>query len=598
MAGFVMHFLLCNLLISFIVIIFVMTKRISRSSLSAKMQYNLWFLFLGLLAVPFIPLHLNGISQIFSFLENLINLSTPNTKMVIEKTSNDNFMEAADWMNDFTLSISIKTPSNIGNILAGIWILGILAMVLLLVKMSLHLHTLKNSALPLQNPEVHKLYNICLEEMKIQHNIQIYSTAFLNSPIIMGLLKPCIYLPIHLISDYNATDLQYMLFHELQHYKHKDILAGYIMNLAGIIYWFNPFVWYALKEMSNDREIACDTAVLNMLEETFYEDYGNTLINFAEKLSLFPFPYISKLSGSGKQINRRIIHIATYKKPSWGKKLKSIFLSGIIVIVLLSFSPILSSYATDKNHYHWTSGSKNISILDLTAFFQGYEGSFVLYDLENNAWSIYNMDNATLRISPNSTYKIYNALFGLEKGIITPENSLIAWDKTNYPIKAWNTDQNLNSAMQSSVNWYFQSIDRQLGISALKHYVQKIGYGNENIDADFPSYWMQSSLKISPIEQVELLTKLFKNDLNFSQENIETVKKSIHILSGNYGNFYGKTGTGQVNEKNINGWFVGFIETNNNTYFFSTNIQSSDNATGSKASEISLSVLSDMNIWK
>lgn len=208
------------------------------------------------------------------------------------------------------------------------------------------------------------------------------------------------------------------------------------------------------------------------------------------------------------------------------------------------------------------------------------------------------MEYATLRISPNSTYKIYNALFGLEEGIITPENSLIAWDKTNYPIEAWNTDQNLDSAMQSSVNWYFQSIDRQLGVSAVKHYIQEIKYGNENMHADFSSYWMQSSLKISPVEQVELLTKLFTNDLDFAPENINTVKNSLHTLSTKHGDFYGKTGTGQVNEKNINGWFVGCIRNNDNTYFFSTNIQSTDNATGSKASEISLSILSDMNIWK
>lgn len=596
MIGFTMHFLICNLFISFIVIIFLTTKRIFRNSLSAQMQYNLWFLFLGLLAIPFIPLHLNGFSQIFSFFETLKNFSTSNPKNVIDNSSNGNLMEAANWMNDFTLSVSIKTPSKIGIILARIWIFGILAMIILLIKMSLHLRTLKNSALPLQHPEVRRLYNTCLEEMKIQHNIQIYSTAFLNSPIIMGLLNPCIYLPIHLISDYNATDLRYMLLHELQHYKHKDILAGYIMNLAGILYWFNPFIWYALKEMGNDREIACDTAVLNMLEKGSYEDYGNTLINFAEKLSLFPF--IPRISGNRKQISRRIIHIATYEKPSCGKKLKNIFLSGIITIVLFSLSPILSSYATDRDHYHWTTGSKNISILDLTAFFQGYEGSFVLYDLENNAWNIYNMKNATLRTAPNSTYKIYNALFGLEEGIITPENSIIAWDKTNYPIKAWNTDQNLNSAMKSSVNWYFQSIDKQLGISAVKHYIQKIGYGNKNLHADLSSYWMQSSLKISPIEQVELLTKLFRNDLDFTPENVDTVKESFHILSANDGDFYGKTGTGQVNEKNINGWFVGCIETNGNTYIFSTNIQSSDNATGTKASEISLSILSDMNIWK
>ena len=85
-------------------------------------------------------------------------------------------------------------------------------------------------------------------------------------------------MPIHLISDHQKTDVRYILLHELQHYKHKDSLANYLMFLTAILYWFNPIVWYALKEMRNDREIACDTSVLKMLDECDYEKYGNTLI--------------------------------------------------------------------------------------------------------------------------------------------------------------------------------------------------------------------------------------------------------------------------------------------------------------------------------
>ena len=76
-----------------------------------------------------------------------------------------------------------------------------LAMMILVIKSSLRLRTIKKSALPLQNSEVRRLYNKCLNEMKITRNIPVYSTAFLKSPIIVGFLKPCIYLPIHLISD-------------------------------------------------------------------------------------------------------------------------------------------------------------------------------------------------------------------------------------------------------------------------------------------------------------------------------------------------------------------------------------------------------------
>lgn len=75
--------------------------------------------------------------------------------------------------------------------------------------------------------------------------VPVYSTAFLKSPVITGLFFPRIYVPIHLISDFNSVDMRYMLLHELQHYKHKDAFGNHLMNLAGILYWFNPFVWSA-----------------------------------------------------------------------------------------------------------------------------------------------------------------------------------------------------------------------------------------------------------------------------------------------------------------------------------------------------------------
>ena len=79
---------------------------------------------------------------------------------------------------------------------------------------------------------------------------------------------------------------------------------------------------------------------------------------------------------------------------------------------------------------------------------------------------------------------------------------------------------------------------------------------------------------------------------------MEAVKDSIHISSSSFGDFYGKTGTGRVNGQDINGWFIGFVENTDNTYFFATNIHHKTEATGGKAAEITLSILSDLNIWK
>ena len=562
------------------------------------MQYNLWFLLLGLLTVPFMPVRLIGFPQIFSWFGSLRRSAASGIGIAMGEAVGINPTGNADWMNDFTLSVNFKPPSIAGYILLGIWIAGILAMIILVIKSSFRLRSLKKSALPLQNKKVRRLYHHCLEEMGICRDIPVYSTAFLRSPIIVGLFKPCIYLPIHLISDYNESDLRYMLLHELQHYKHHDAIASYLMNLTGVVYWFNPLVWYALREMRNDREVACDSAVLKMLEEDDYEDYGNTLINFAEKISLTPFPFAAGMGGNMKQMKRRILNIASYEKPTLVKKIKGITAFVLTAVLLLGLAPFISTYAADGSHYTWNSSSANISYVDLSSYFGKFEGSFVLYDLGNDAWSIHDIDHATLRVAPNSTYKIYTALFGLEDGVITPENTFIAWDGKNYPFDTWNTDQTLPSAMRNSVNWYFQSLNEQLGAPSVNEYIQQLKYGNENMSGDFSSYWMESSLKISPIEQVELLTKLQNNSFGFAPENINAVKDALCLSSSDAGTFYGKTGTGRVDGQDVNGWFIGYIETADNTYFFAANIGADSDATGGSAEEIAMSILSDMNIWR
>lgn len=598
MTNFTIRFFVCNIFISGIIVFFLILKCIFKNNLSSRLQYNLWFLLLGLLAVPFLPFRLIGFSQIFSWLGNLKKFPVSNNITAMLKAAGANTTDTENWINDFALSVNSKTPSVIGDFLLVLWILGIITMLLFIIKSALHVCTLKKSALPLQCPKVRFLYRRCLDEVKITRNIPVYSTAFLKSPIIVGIMKPCIYMPTHLISDYNESDMRYMLLHELQHYKHRDVLVNYLMNLIGVVYWFNPLIWCALKEMRNDREIACDSSVLNMLEEDAYKDYGNALINHAEKVSFTPFPFAAGIGGSMQQMKKRILNIACYEKPTFTKKIKSMTAFILTAFLLFELAPFISTYGAESSHYQWNSSSKNISYIDLSAYFGEYEGSFVLYDSGNDSWRIHNMEHATLQVAPDSTYKIYDALFGLEEGIITPDDSFIEWDGEIYPFDTWNTDQTLQSAMVSSVNWYFQALDKQLGTDNVHSYIQKIGYGNKSVSGDLSTYWMESSLKISSIEQVELLTKLHNNDFGFASENINTVKDAICLYTYDTRTFYGKTGTGRVNNQDVNGWFVGFIETADNTYFFATNISATKDATGSNAAEITMFILSDMNIWK
>jgi bla regulator protein BlaR1 len=75
------------------------------------------------------------------------------------------------------------------------------------------------------------------------------------------------------------------------------------------------------------------------------------------------------------------------------------------------------------------------------------------------------------------------------------------------------------------------------------------------------------------------------------------VKDALWIEDRGNTVLYGKTGTGRINEKNVNGWFVGFIENGSHTYYFAVNIHADEEATGKAAYTIALTILSDMGFW-
>ena len=563
------------------------------------MQYNLSIIFLAVLIVPFLPI--NSAPSSISWRHLLTASSSTNGDIQTTFLSGNGYN--LDKINDFAVSVSTQIPTFIHTLLVFFWSIGIFIMFFLLYRSAKQVKALLSSALPLQNEELNALYIECLNEVNSKHTIPIYSTAFLKSPVLAGFLHPRIYLPIHLISDFNAgiisaTDIRYMLLHELQHYKHKDILIGYLINTVNVFYWFNPLIRYFLKRIRQERELACDSAVLQLLKETEYKSYGNTLINFAETIALSPFPLTMGISGNIKQLKGRILNIASFHQPTFKQKIRGYLICIFVSTIIIGCIPILSVYASDQTGYHFDTTEKNITQLNLSSNFGDYTGSFVLYDQATDKWNIYNIDNASTRIPPNSTYKIYDALLGLESGIITPEHSTFTWNGEPCPFESWESDQDLTSAMHNSVNWYFQAIDSQAGFQSVKTFLQTINYGNQNTGTNLNLYWTDFSLKISPIEQVELLQNFYQNNFHFDRKNIQAVKNALLLSTTSSGSLYGKTGTGRVNGKDVNGWFVGYIESDNNTYYFATNIQAPSNATGSQATEITETILSDFGIWK
>jgi beta-lactamase class D len=282
-------------------------------------------------------------------------------------------------------------------------------------------------------------------------------------------------------------------------------------------------------------------------------------------------------------------------------------LKKIIKVSLLSFLVLIfiatAGCGKVRKESKEEKNNERISSLDLTKYFTGYEGAFVLFDKNNNEYTIYNQSKSQKQVSPCSTFKIINSLIGLETKVLHDENTTFKWDGTKYQIESWNKDQTLKSAVSNSVVWYFQKVASQVGKENMQDYIDRFNYGNKDISGGLTDFWLQSSLKISPKEQVNLLRKFYDYQLPASKENIDIVKNVITLSNENGIKLSGKTGSGgsTLNTKCINGWFVGYVEKNKNVYFFATNIETSDttekSAGGVEAKEITLKILKDREIY-
>ncbi|AMM95661.1 beta-lactamase [Peribacillus simplex] len=590
---FLTHFILGLLVSSFSVTVILLIRKWFGRQLTAKWHYHLWMFLFMALALPFIPTDLYNFNSVFSSAD-INQIHAPSSNM---KKNGTDMMQGLHLIQDFSVSVNRPNLSLLNMGVMGLWISGMLLFTFTMVRGWLTIRRIKNYSSPFSNQEVLVLFEECKKRLRIKKSMEIVISKRVQSPMIFGLFQTYIVIPAQHENWLSLKNYEYIFLHELNHYKNKDLLTNYLILFYQIIYWFNPLVWFAFREMRLDREIACDTSVLQLLDDNSFSEYGNTIINFLDLSKRSSnLQLVTQLNGSKLQIKKRIEQISAYKHSAKKSIRKSVFIYVLATIILTIQLPIVFAFATENDRYYFKNDGAVYE--DLHQFFKGYEGSFVLYDQNAQQYRIYNEEKSTLRISPDSTYKIYSALFALESNVISPEESKLSWDGTEQPYEAWNMDQDVSSALQKSVNWYFQELDRRTGFETIQSNLQAINYGNSDVSGELGEFWNESSLKISPVEQVQLLQAFYNNQFGYKERHIQAVKEALLIEKNEEARLSGKTGTGTVNGKNINGWFIGYVETKNNTYFFATNIQNEDDSSGSKAGEITLSILKDLGIYK
>ena len=203
------------------------------------------------------------------------------------------------------------------------------------------------------------------------------------------------------------------------------------------------------------------------------------------------------------------------------------------------------------------------------------EGSFVLYDQNADHYTYFNPDQSTEGFTPVSTFKICNALIGLETGVIPNENFVLPWDSVVRQVAAWNTNSTLKEAFQHSTVWYFQELARRVGGERMCYWLHKVPFGNADTSGGIDKFWLNGGLRVSPMQQIEFLKQLHNNQLPFSQRSQSIVKEIMIEKDTLDFVIRAKSGWGALQDRDI-GWYVGYIETKDNVIYFSNCIQTSD----------------------
>jgi beta-lactamase class D len=190
---------------------------------------------------------------------------------------------------------------------------------------------------------------------------------------------------------------------------------------------------------------------------------------------------------------------------------------------------------------------------------KGVRGTFVLFEPAKDRYLVVNEARARQRFLPASTFKIPNALIGLEVGSITDENEVFHWDGKPKPRAAWERDHTLDSGMRESVVWMFQEIARRTGRERMKEWLDRLEYGNRDTKGGIDLFWLQGGLRVSAMEQVDFLRRLADGELPMTQRSQRLVKRALVVEKKREYTLYAKTGTSSAAKSPL-AWWVGWVE--------------------------------------
>lgn len=289
-------------------------------------SYTLWaIVFLRL----FIPFSIPSMFSVFNLIPTPQTSMTQSqhyyeTKGIILYSMNDGNtsveITAADALsNNINSSLPLPVPEASAEplqvltfALSWIWLVGMAG--LLLFSLFAYFHT-RNKLKTAVLYKCGSLISQCSQKIKLKRKIKIFTSDWVQTPIVCGLIQPRIILPVVFERDLSESEIALIITHELVHIKRFDYLIKPLSVLALCIHWFNPIIWMSFILSQKDMEMSCDEKVISVFGHDIRSEYATSLIRLAVKQNRIL--NCGLLAFGESNIKSRIKGIMNFKKPGF-----------------------------------------------------------------------------------------------------------------------------------------------------------------------------------------------------------------------------------------------------------------------------------------
>lgn len=332
---FLERFLIGNLWNAGLICVMFILKRVIQNRVSLRFHYYSWFILLASLLISFLP----------AIVWNDLPILTPESQQTmatyhIASNADAAITEGTQWIQDTTQLIAEYSGEiQYEFLLMTIWMIGAISLIGFYWCGSYRLRHIRQFAM-YPSTEIQNLFALCCHRLDIKNDVQIRQSRYITAPVSFGWKTPFIVLPNQGINDLAVPEVEHILLHELSHIRHGDLLTNYLFCGIQALYWFNPLVWLAFRQMRQDREAYCDWAVLSKLDtESERIEYGQTILHFAAGCQT-RFHIANGLCQSKEQLKYRLEQIVNFHQETAWKKLCGRCLAGFFRC--FAFSKFLS----------------------------------------------------------------------------------------------------------------------------------------------------------------------------------------------------------------------------------------------------------------